>query len=124
MSIAPSCYNISRIMDILKALLAFGALSQDTRLKTIKLLVKYGTSGCAACELSKKLKVPQNTLSFHLSHLSNADLVSSKRKGRSIIYFANFTTIEKLMAYLVENCCSAETSICLDFERIKRKKIC
>lgn len=111
-------------MDIGNALSAFGALSQETRLKAFKLLVEYGVSGCAACTLSEKLGVPQNTLSFHLSHLSNAGLVSSKRDGRSIIYSANFEAIEGLMSYLAENCCIADSVGCLSSKKIKKKKLC
>jgi len=99
-------------MDINKALSAFGSLSQETRLKAFKLLVECGTNGCAACTLSNKLGVPQNTLSFHLSHLSNAGLITSRREGRSIIYTANYTNIQDLMRYMVENCCSSDSVSC------------
>lgn len=110
-------------MDINKALSAFGALSQETRLRAFKLLVEYGGSGCAACTLSNRLNVPQNTLSFHLSHLSNAGLVHSKREGRSIIYKANFQITEGLISYLLENCCSASAE-CLTSKKIARSKPC
>lgn len=111
-------------MDIENALSAFGALSQETRLKALKLLVEHGVSGCAACTLSEKLGVPQNTLSFHLSHLSNAGLVSSKRDGRSIIYSANFEAIEGLMSYLAENCCASDSVGCVSGKKLKKKKLC
>lgn len=111
-------------MDIKSALSAFGALSQETRLKTLKILVEHGVNGCAASALSEKLSVPQNTLSFHLSHLSNAGLVRSKRQGRSIIYVANFKTIENLIGYLAENCCAAEAVSCISEQKIKTKKLC
>ena len=111
-------------MDINKALSAFGALSQETRLKAFKLLVEHGVSGCAACNLSEKLGVPQNTLSFHLSHLSNAGLVTSKREGRSIIYIANFKVVDDLMLYMAENCCASDSVDCLTTKRIKKKKLC
>lgn len=87
---------------------ALSALSQETRLKVFKLLIEYGRSGTPAGALSEELDIPHNTLSFHLSHLSNAGLVSSVRDGRSIIYSANCDTIEELIGYLGENCCSRE----------------
>lgn len=95
-------------MDIQEAVIAFDALSQETRLKVFRLLVEYGTQGAAAGVLSEKLNVPANTLSFHLSHMSNAGLVLSKREGRSIIYSANFTFFSGLIRYMVEDCCSVE----------------
>ena len=108
-------------MDINEALSAFGSLSQETRLKTFKLLVEYGQDGCAATVLSAKLHVPQNTLSFHLSHLSNAGLVNSKRQGRSIIYYANLNSMEELMDYMAENCCTHSDADCLASGRINKK---
>lgn len=96
-------------MDIDHAIIAFSALSQETRLRVFKLLVEYGREGTAAGTLSEELKIPHNTLSFHLSHLNHAGLVSSKRQGRSIIYTANTDAMEKLIGYLGENCCIRET---------------
>ena len=40
--------------------------------------------------------------------MSKAGLVSSKRNGRSISYFANTELIEKLIGYLRVNCCARE----------------
>jgi len=92
-------------MDIKNALNAFAALSQETRLRIFKILIEYGKEGVAAGEISKRLNIPHNTLSFHLSHLSHAGLVSSKRQGRSIIYVAHFEVIDNLIAFLMKNCC-------------------
>lgn len=95
-------------MDIDKALIAFDALSQETRLKVFRMLVEYGTEGAPAGKLSTGLDIPHNTLSFHLNHMSNAGLVISKRQGRSIIYSANFEFFTDLIRYMVEDCCSIE----------------
>jgi len=93
-------------MDIQEALLAFDALSQETRLKAFRLLVECGPEGCPAGQLSDKLGIPHNTLSFHLGHMSNAKLVSSRRESRSIIYSANFAFVQELIRFMVENCCN------------------
>lgn len=95
-------------MDIQEAIIAFDALSQETRLKVFRLLVEHGTKGAPAGTLSDKLGVPANTLSFHLSHMSNARLVLSRREGRSIIYSANFEFFTGLIRFMVEDCCSVE----------------
>ncbi len=95
-------------MDIQKALIAFDALSQETRLQAFKMLVEYGTDGAAAGTLSEKLKIPHNSLSFHLNHMSNAGLILSRREGRSIIYSANFEFFTGLIRYMVEDCCNVE----------------
>ena len=95
-------------MDIEQATTAFGALSQKTRLRVFRLLVKHGQAGAAAGTLSEALGIPHNTLSFHLSHMSNAGLVLSRRAGRSIIYSANFELITGLIRFMVEDCCRIE----------------
>lgn len=95
-------------MDIENALIAFDALSQETRLKAFRLLVESGPSGAPAGTLSEKMGVPHNTLSFHLSHMSNAGLVLSRREGRSIIYSANFEMMSDLIRFMVEDCCRAD----------------
>jgi len=95
-------------MDIQEAIIAFDALSQETRLRVFRLLVEYGTEGVPAGAIGDKLGIPHNTLSFHLSHMSNAKLVLSRREGRSIIYSANFEFFTGLLRYMVEDCCRVE----------------
>ena len=95
-------------MDINSALILFDALSQETRLKVIRLLVKAGSDGFSAGTLSEKLDVPHNTMSFHLSHLSHAGIVYSKKEGRSMIYVANFKEIQNLIQFLLRDCCNDE----------------
>ena len=95
-------------MDIDQAIVAFGALSQETRLKVFRLLVKHGERGAPAGTLSETLGIPHNTLSFHLAHMSNAGLVLSRRQGRSIIYSANFELVTDLIRFIVEDCCRVE----------------
>ncbi len=111
------CVYSSRQMDIQEALIAFDALSQETRLRTFRLLIKKGAKGSAAGEISKKLGIPHNTLSFHLSHMSNAGLITPRREGRSIIYTANFEFGQELIQYMVVKCCAVE------FVDIKDSKI-
>lgn len=87
---------------------AFSSLSQETRLRVFKLLIEYGRDGLIPGRLAEKLKIPDNTLSFHLSHMSQAGLVTSKKNGRSVTYFANSDLIDGLIGYLQENCCAHE----------------
>ncbi len=95
-------------MDIQNALIAFDALSQETRLRVFRMLVEFGPEGAAAGVLSDKMGVPHNTLSFHLSHMSNAGLILSRREGRSIIYSADFDHITDLIRFMIEDCCRVE----------------
>ncbi|MBV1930394.1 MAG: metalloregulator ArsR/SmtB family transcription factor [Porticoccaceae bacterium] len=89
-------------------MIAFDALSQETRLRAFRLLVKAGVDGMPAGALSETLDTPHNTLSFHLNHLSNAGLVSSKKAGRSVIYSARFDAMNELISFMVKDCCSTD----------------
>lgn len=95
-------------MDIQNALIAFDALSQETRLRVFRMLVEHGQDGAPAGVLSEKLGIPHNTLSFHLSHMTNSGLVRSRREGRSVIYTANFEFFTDLIRFMVEDCCRVE----------------
>lgn len=95
-------------MDIQNATVLFDALSQETRLKAFRLLVKAGSSGMPAGLLSEMLGTPHNTMSFHLQQLSHAGMVTSRREGRSVIYAANFECMQELIGFLVADCCSAD----------------
>jgi DNA-binding transcriptional ArsR family regulator len=103
-------------MDIQDALIMFDALSQETRLKAFRLLVKAGPEGLAAGALSDTLGTPHNTMSFHLNHLSNAGTITSRREGRSVIYTANFECVRDLIGFMVKDCCT------IDFARIHKNK--
>jgi ArsR family transcriptional regulator len=103
-------------MDKTKAVDAFAALSQETRLAALGVLVEHGRSGLPAGDLADRLAVPHNTLSFHLSQLVRAGLVTSRRNGRQVIYVANIDELQRLGQFLLANCCvreSAESHPCL-----------
>lgn len=87
---------------------AFSSLSQETRLRVFKLLIEYGRDGLIPGRIAEELKISDNTLSFHLSHMSKAGLVTSKKNGRSVTYYANTDLIEELIDYLQANCCAQE----------------
>ena len=95
-------------MDIKDALAIFDTLSQETRLRAFRLLVEAGPKGLPAGVISERLGTPHNTLSFHLNHLSNAGIISSRKEGRSVIYSPNFEITRNLIHFIVKDCCSAE----------------
>src|SRR5512135_2451635 len=94
------------------AVVALGALAQETRLEIFRLLVQKGPEGLAAGEIGERLGQPSPTLSFHLNQLRFAGLVTSRRKSRLIIYSANYKAMNDLLAYLTENCCADQSDLC------------
>ena len=87
---------------------ALAALAQETRLDIFRMLVTRGPEGMPAGEIGDRLKLPSPTLSFHLNQLRHTGLVSSRRQSRLIIYTAKFRTMESLIEYLTENCCTGQ----------------
>ena len=99
-------------MESETALLAFGAMSQPTRLAALRVLIAAGPQGLAAGALAKALSVPDNTLSTHLGLLSRAGLVTSERRGRSIVYRANIDQVRAMLLFLVADCCGGRAERC------------
>lgn len=92
-------------MQTKEAIGALAALAQDSRLAVFRLLVQVGPAGMAASKIAEQLGVPASSLSFHLKELSHAGLIVSRQDGRFVIYSANFSTMNCLVAFLTENCC-------------------
>lgn len=88
-----------------EALLRFAALSQETRLRIVRLLVIAGQEGMPAGAIASQLDSSDSRLSFHLSHLEHAGLVQSRRDGRSIIYSVVFPALAALSEFLIHDCC-------------------
>lgn len=95
-------------VDVLRAL---GAMSQETRLRIVKFLIQAGPDGAAAGEIGDAVEATSSRLSFHLTALEHADLVSSERVSRNIIYRARFNKIGGLIKYLLQNCCGNHPEI-------------
>ncbi|WP_454915357.1 ArsR/SmtB family transcription factor [Xanthobacter sediminis] len=100
-------------MDEPKALAAFAALSQETRLRIVRLLVRAGPEGMPAGAIGEAMEgASSSRMSFHLSHLEHAGLVRSRREGRSIIYSAALPTLSALIAFLMRDCCNGHPEVC------------
>jgi ArsR family transcriptional regulator, arsenate/arsenite/antimonite-responsive transcriptional repressor len=93
------------------ALAALAALAQENRLDVFRLLVEAGPEGLPAGNLASALKLAPNTLSFHFDRLREAGLVTVRRDGRSMIYAAQFDTMNALLGYLTENCCQGASEV-------------
>src|SRR2546423_5216382 len=92
-------------METKQAVQALSALPQEPRLAIFRLLVEAGPEGMAAGSIGEKLDLPPATLSFHLAGLTRAGLARSRQDGRFVIYSADFQNMNRLVAYLTENCC-------------------
>ncbi|SEH56175.1 transcriptional regulator, ArsR family [Rhizobium tibeticum] len=99
-------------MDQRQALIAFGALSQETRLRIVRMLVVAGPNGMAAGAIAEQAEVSPSNVSFHLKELERSGLIAQQRESRSIIYTANYEALGGLVRFLMEDCCSGHPEIC------------
>src|SRR6201999_716126 len=92
-------------MEKTEAVAALGALAPDNRLDVFRLLVQAGPDGMTAGAIAEALDLPPNTLTFHFDRLRMAGLATVRGDGRSMIYAAQFGTMDALLGFLTENCC-------------------
>lgn len=102
------------MMDDGKAVAAFAALAQKTRLAIFRLLVQAGPSGLPAGAIGDRLSVPPSTLSFHLKELDRAGLLRSWRRQRSMLYAVDYHGMRELLTFLTQDCCNGRPEICGD----------
>jgi DNA-binding transcriptional ArsR family regulator len=93
-------------MEKKNAVTALAALAQDNRLDVFRLLVQAGLEGMPAGAVADALDLAPNTLTFHFDRLRMAGLVTVRREGRSMIYAAQFESMNALLGFLTENCCA------------------
>jgi ArsR family transcriptional regulator len=114
-------------MEKTDAVVALAALAQSNRLDVFRLLVEAGPEGMPAGAVATALDLAPNTLTFHFDRLRTAGLVTVRRDGRSMIYAAQFETMNSLLGYLTDNCCGGvrcEAAVeCKPTSTSKRKKV-
>ncbi|OAP44287.1 ArsR/SmtB family transcription factor [Sinorhizobium americanum] len=99
-------------MNERQALVSFGALSQQTRLQIVRMLVIAGPTGMPAGVIAESLEVSPSNVSFHLKELERAGLITQQRESRSIIYSADYEALGSLVRFLMEDCCGGHPEIC------------
>jgi len=103
-----------------KAVLAFLALGQESRLNIFRIIVQKGDQGSTPTQLIELLGIPNATLSFHLKELLHAGLISVERQSRNLIYRPNALLVQQLSGFLLENCCGGKP--CIPSKSIKKVK--
>ncbi len=99
-------------MEISSAVDSLSALAHESRLAIFRLLVPEGPDGLPAGEIGNRLGIAANALSFHLTRLRYAGLVSVRRNGQQMIYAAAYDGMQRLMGFLTDNCCQMDARGC------------
>jgi len=92
-------------MNPRQAVAALSAVAHEHRLAIYRLLVERGPDGFPAGLISERVGIAPSSLTFHLQQLRHAGLVTQRRRGRQLIYAADFERMNALVTYLTENCC-------------------
>lgn len=93
-------------MNIEKAARQLEALGNPTRLRVYRMLVRAGNGGLPVGRLQAKLCIAASTLSHHLHKLIAIDLVSQERQATTLICRANYPEMDRLVGFLVDECCA------------------
>jgi DNA-binding transcriptional ArsR family regulator len=97
------------VMDAPHAVAAMQALGHEARLAAFRALVRAGSSGLTVAEIQDALDgMPRSTLAHHLGKLVAAGLVQQERRGAEVVSRARYDAVDDLVAYLTDECCSAE----------------
>jgi len=94
-----------------QALDCLAALSHETRLAIVRLLVSEGPRGLPAGEIGARVTAPASRLSFHLGVLERAALIASRREGRQVIYRVRPQALGGLIAYLWNDCACCSPAV-------------
>jgi len=87
------------------------ALGNPTRLAIYQSLVKEGSLGSSVGAIRETLDIPGSTLSHHIAKLVNAGLLSQQRDSRSLVCRVDNESMDELMEFLVQNCCTEDWMI-------------
>ncbi len=71
-------------------LLLFKALSDETRLRIIKLLE---SGELCVCDIAEALSTPQPNISFHIGLLKDAGIIKDRKDGRWVYYSLDLSDI-------------------------------
>ncbi|RLB04300.1 MAG: ArsR family transcriptional regulator [Deltaproteobacteria bacterium] len=98
----------------------FKALSDETRLRILKLLEE---GEVCVCELMQVLEMPQSTISRHMNILKRAGLVRGRRKGKWVHYrlqAADFNPYARPLLELIDGLLEDNEAVKRDREALKR----
>ena len=95
-------------MELKNAAKQLEALGNPTRLSIYRNLVQAGAEGSPVGNIREELDIPASTLSHHIAKLVNTGLLSQHRDSRSLVCRVDYENMDRLMAFLVQNCCTEE----------------
>ena len=99
-------------MEDQEAVSALGALAQEDRLAAFRLLMTVGPDGLPSGSVAERLDIQPTRMSFHLTTLERAGLLTTRREGRHILYAVDYDRMRDLLGFLMEDCCGNDPAVC------------
>lgn len=93
-----------RNMETKNTTALLNALGQTTRFDVVRLLLEHEPEGLSSGDIARSLDVPPNTMSAHLSKLTQAGVIRSERHSRFVIYHADRKRLIDRVEALLEFC--------------------
>jgi ArsR family transcriptional regulator, arsenate/arsenite/antimonite-responsive transcriptional repressor len=93
-------------MNVEQAAKQLEALGNPTRLSIYRTLVRAGDAGLPVGQVQERLGIAASTLSHHLHRLILTGLVSQERQATTLICRANYSAMQSLVGFLVDECCA------------------
>ncbi|QUM85316.1 helix-turn-helix transcriptional regulator [Moritella sp. 28] len=87
---------------------AFKELGHPVRLAIYKIVMRAGAQGAPVGKVCDNIKIPNSTLSHHISSLVSAGLISQRREGRVLFCVANYDIREQVIDFLQKDCCETQ----------------
>jgi len=95
-------------MELETAAKQLEALGNPTRLEIFRKLMKAGPQGRSVGAIRESLDIPGSTLSHHIAKLIAAGLLGQQRISRSLVCRVDNESMDELMEFLVQNCCTED----------------
>lgn len=86
----------------------FAALGSPARLAILRVLVRAGERGLTVGAIQERTQLAGSTLAHHLHALVAADLAYQRKEGRSVFTRVNYTRVQGLAGFLMDECCADE----------------
>ncbi|KIC12624.1 ArsR family transcriptional regulator [Leisingera sp. ANG-M1] len=93
-------------MEWEEAAQGFAAMGSEARLQVLRCLIRAGGAGLTVGEIQSRTGIAPSTLAHHLKFLTGAGVVEQERIGRSTISCADFTRLEALAGFILNECCA------------------
>lgn len=87
----------TKMISNIDAVLLYKAMSDETRLKILEMLIK---EELCACHILEVFNITQPTLSFHMKVLVECDLVESRKDGNWMRYKLNQVRVRELNQFM------------------------